>query len=119
MLLNITNIYARKTNKPAEGPFEVTIGEQHNTNPTLFWFKFQIKALSRKNTAMYKECVIIGFIFLAIGIPFVTHANYDYSINFEIRNEFLSIFEIGIPLTIMSAGVTLTLVGFAMKKPER
>jgi hypothetical protein len=68
---------------------------------------------------MYKECVIIGFIFLAIGIPFVTHATYDYSINFEIRNEFLSIIEIGIPLTIMSAGVTLTLVGFVMKKPER
>lgn len=68
---------------------------------------------------MYKEGVIIGFIFLTIGIPFVTHATYYYSINFEIRNEFLSIFEIGIPLTIMSAGVTLTVVGFAMKKPER
>jgi hypothetical protein len=68
---------------------------------------------------MYKESVIIGFIFLAIGIPFVTHATYYYSINFEIRNEFLSIFEIGIPLTIMSAGVALTVVGFAMKKPER
>ena len=68
---------------------------------------------------MYKETVIIGFIFLAIGIPFVTDAIYDYSINFEIRNEFLSIFEIGIPLTIMSTGVTLTLVGIAMKKPER
>jgi small neutral amino acid transporter SnatA (MarC family) len=68
---------------------------------------------------MYKESVIIGFMFLAIGIPFVTHAIYDYSIKFEIRNEFLSIFEIGIPLTIMSAGVTLTLAGFAMKKPER
>ena len=68
---------------------------------------------------MYKKTVIIGFIFLAIGIPFVTHAIYDYSINFEIRNEFLSIFEIGIPFTIMSAGVTLTLVGIAMKKPER
>jgi hypothetical protein len=68
---------------------------------------------------MYKEIVIIGFIFLAIGIPFVTHAIYYYSFNFEIRNEFLSIFEIGIPLTIMSAGVTLTVVGFAMKKPER
>jgi hypothetical protein len=68
---------------------------------------------------MFKESVIIGFIFLAIGIPFVTHATYDYGINFEIKNEFLSIFEIGIPLTIMSVGVTLTLVGFAMKKPER
>ena len=68
---------------------------------------------------MYKETVIIGFMFLAIGIPFVTHAIYDYSIKLEIRNEFLSIFEIGIPLTIMSAGVTLTLAGFAMKKPER
>ena len=60
---------------------------------------------------MYKESVIIGFIFLAIGIPFVTHATYDYSIKFEIRNEFLSVFEIGIPLTIMSAGVTLTWLG--------
>jgi hypothetical protein len=36
MSLNNTNIYVRKTNKPAEGPFEVTIGEQHNTNATLF-----------------------------------------------------------------------------------
>lgn len=68
---------------------------------------------------MYKEILIIGFIFLAIGIPFVTHAAYYYSINFEIRNEFLSMFEIGIPLTILSAGVTLTVVGFAMKKPAR
>jgi small neutral amino acid transporter SnatA (MarC family) len=68
---------------------------------------------------MNKETVIIGFIFLAIGIPFVTHSIHAYSINFEIRNEFLGIFEIGIPLTIMSAGVTLTLVGIAMKKPER
>lgn len=68
---------------------------------------------------MYKEILIIGFIFLAIGIPFVTHAAYYYSINFEIRNEFLSMFEIGIPLTILSAGMTLTVVGFAMKNPER
>ena len=68
---------------------------------------------------MYKEIVTIGFIFLAIGIPFVTHAAYYYSINFEIRNEFLSMIEIGIPLTILSAGVTLTVVGFAMKKPAR
>ena len=68
---------------------------------------------------MYKEIVIIGFIFLAIGIPFVTHATYYYSINFEIRNEFLSMIEIGVPLTILSAGVTLTVVGFAIKKPER
>jgi hypothetical protein len=68
---------------------------------------------------MYKEILIIGFIFLAIGIPFVTHAAYYYSINFEIRNEFLSMIEIGIPLTILSAGVTLTVVGFAMNKPER
>jgi hypothetical protein len=68
---------------------------------------------------MYKEILIIGFIFLAIGIPFVTHAAYYYSINFEIRNEFLSMIEIGIPLTILSAGVTLTVVGFAMKKLER
>jgi hypothetical protein len=68
---------------------------------------------------MYKEIVVIGFIFLAIGIPFVIHAVYYYSINFEFRNEFLSMFEISIPLTILSAGVTLTLVGFTMKKPAR
>jgi hypothetical protein len=68
---------------------------------------------------MHKEILIIGFIFLSIGIPFVTHAAYNYSINFEIKNGFVSMFEIGVPLTILSAGVTLTVVGIAMKKPER
>jgi hypothetical protein len=42
------NIHVRKTDKPAEGHFEVTIGEQHNTSSTLFWFKFQVMSLSRK-----------------------------------------------------------------------
>jgi hypothetical protein len=68
---------------------------------------------------MHKEILIIGFIFLSIGIPFVTHAAYDYGINFEIKNGFVSMFEIGVPLTILSAGMTLTVVGIAMKKPER
>ena len=36
MSLINTNVYLRKTSKPVEGPFEVTIGEQHNTNATLF-----------------------------------------------------------------------------------
>ena len=68
---------------------------------------------------MHKEILIIGFIFLSIGIPIVTLAAYDYSINFEIKNGFVSMFEIGVPLTILSAGMTLTVVGIAMKKPER
>jgi hypothetical protein len=35
-VINSYNIHVRKTDKPAEGPFEVTIGEQHNTSATLF-----------------------------------------------------------------------------------